>query len=142
MDELCALDVFDACEKRAVCLACDRPRKVCWCAFVASPKIRISSRIVIVQHPKERTRRIRTAHMAAMAIADDKCVIERESRSDSGLDFLEALCVVCVPVIQVWNGPISKSAYFALTLDFLIKLLARIENFRLSALLYETRSSF
>ena len=60
---------------REQCPHCERPKRVCWCPHVPQPPLEIASRILILQHPNERKRNIRTALMAARGVAYGRCAI-------------------------------------------------------------------
>lgn len=51
---------------RAVCARCRRPERVCYCA--ALPQLEARTRIVILQHPRERDMPIGTARMASLCL--------------------------------------------------------------------------
>src|SRR3954464_6905658 len=51
-------------EPRAMCARCRRPARVCYCA--ALPSLVTRTRVVILQHPRERTVAIGTARMATL----------------------------------------------------------------------------
>lgn len=53
-------------EPRALCTRCLRPVSVCYCA--ALPRIETSTKIVILQHPRERFMPIGTARMASLCL--------------------------------------------------------------------------
>ncbi len=53
-------------EPRPVCTRCRRASSVCYCAHV--PRIDTRTRIVILQHPRERDVPIGTAHMASLCL--------------------------------------------------------------------------
>jgi len=55
--------VIDA---RPICPRCKRPTKVCYCA--ALPRLETRTRVVILQHPRERDMPIGTARMASLAL--------------------------------------------------------------------------
>lgn len=55
-------------EPRAFCLRCNRPESVCWCAHV--PSLATRTRVVILQHPRERYVAIGTGRMASMCLAN------------------------------------------------------------------------
>jgi DTW domain-containing protein YfiP len=52
---------------RALCPSCRRPPKVCYCA--ALPQLATRTRVVILQHPRERDMPIGTARMASLCLA-------------------------------------------------------------------------
>ena len=55
-------------EPRAVCARCRRPTVVCYCA--ALPRLETKTRVVILQHPRERDMPIGTARMASLCLSD------------------------------------------------------------------------
>ena len=57
-------------EPRAVCTRCNRPERVCYCAHLVSLPTR--TRVVILQHPRERDMPIGTAHMATLCLPNSE----------------------------------------------------------------------
>lgn len=57
-------------EPRAMCRTCGRPERVCWCRHVTS--LTTKTRVVILQHPRERKVPINTARIAARCLPDAK----------------------------------------------------------------------
>jgi len=55
---------------REKCKTCIRPVSVCLCAHIANPKITTNARVVIVQHPNEIKRPLRTVPLLQAALAD------------------------------------------------------------------------
>src|ERR1700722_18753718 len=53
---------------REVCRGCGRPASVCYCAFIT--KLATRTRLVILQHPRERKVAINTARIAALCLPD------------------------------------------------------------------------
>ena len=53
-------------QPREVCARCRRPQRVCYCA--ALPELGTQTRVVILQHPRERGMPIGTAHMARLCL--------------------------------------------------------------------------
>ncbi|MEO7329200.1 MAG: tRNA-uridine aminocarboxypropyltransferase [Minicystis sp.] len=53
-------------EPRVVCYRCGRPASVCWCAHL--PSIPTRTRVVILQHPRERHMPIGTGRMASLCL--------------------------------------------------------------------------
>ena len=61
---------------RSICLKCERPQRVCWCEYVINPPINLKkSKIVILQHPNERKRPIRTAKILQQSLDTDDCLL-------------------------------------------------------------------
>jgi DTW domain-containing protein len=54
-------------EPRAVCGRCRRPESVCYCRHVTT--LETKTRVVLLQHPRERDVAIGTAHMASLCLA-------------------------------------------------------------------------
>ena len=88
-------------EPRAECLRCGRPKVVCWCAHVR--EIRTRTRVVILQHPRERHKPIGTARMAHLSLVDSELHV--------GLDFdrdprvARALQDPAAPAALLYPGP-------------------------------------
>ncbi len=57
-------------EPRATCLRCRRPKSVCFCALV--PSIPTRTRVVFLQHPRERTVAVGTCRMAHLALPNSE----------------------------------------------------------------------
>jgi DTW domain-containing protein YfiP len=53
-------------EPRTVCLRCRRPASVCYCAHIQP--LQTATRVVLLQHPRERDVPVGTAHMAALCL--------------------------------------------------------------------------
>ncbi len=72
-------------EPRPVCANCRRPKSVCYCAHL--PSIETETRVLILQHPRERDMAIGTARMASLCLPnaelavgirwDDSAVVRR-----------------------------------------------------------------
>ena len=63
--------------KRQSCKICERPVKVCWCNYLPNPKVTLKSNtsVIIIQHPSEKKRKIRTALMAVHGLDAGDCKI-------------------------------------------------------------------
>ncbi|XP_064474723.1 tRNA-uridine aminocarboxypropyltransferase 2-like isoform X1 [Ornithodoros turicata] len=66
--------------KRELCAKCRRPVAVCWCAYLPSSPLQVACKVIILQHPGEVKRNLRTAPMLEAALAADKCVTFRGRR--------------------------------------------------------------
>jgi len=65
--------------RRPVCSRCRRPQVTCYCAHVAV--VPTSSRLLVLQHPRERDKAIGTARIAALGLPDAEIVV--------GIDFAQ-----------------------------------------------------
>ncbi len=57
-------------EPRIVCPRCRRPASVCYCSHVS--QLETATRVVLLQHPRERDVPIGTAHMASMCLPNSE----------------------------------------------------------------------
>ncbi|XP_044757492.1 tRNA-uridine aminocarboxypropyltransferase 2 isoform X2 [Coccinella septempunctata] len=64
---------------RNVCDKCE-PCSVCWCSALPNPPLCPKHRIVILQHPAEEKRSLRTAPMLKLGLEHDSCIIFRGKR--------------------------------------------------------------
>ena len=64
-------------EARDKCSQCKRPVPVCWCPGLPKHPVCPASRIIILQHPAEVRRCLRTAPMLALGLETGKCVVFR-----------------------------------------------------------------
>lgn len=70
-------------EPRAVCLRCRRPARVCWCAEV--PSLPTKTRVLLLQHPRERDMPIGTARMASLCLPNSELHVGIDFESSSAL---------------------------------------------------------
>ncbi|XP_036346205.1 tRNA-uridine aminocarboxypropyltransferase 2-like [Rhagoletis pomonella] len=85
--EECCEDLFgihlDPPDRRDKCEKCKRPAVVCWCPSLPNPPLDIKSAIVILQHPAEEKRSLRTALMLQLGVTPGKCVVYKGKRFPS-----------------------------------------------------------
>ena len=60
--------------KRSTCAVCARPSTVCVCHAICE-KLHISTKVIVLQHPAEQNRQLRTVPLLKAALEDDKCMI-------------------------------------------------------------------
>ncbi|MEO8553038.1 MAG: tRNA-uridine aminocarboxypropyltransferase, partial [Kofleriaceae bacterium] len=91
-------------EARPMCARCRRPVRVCYCA--ALPTLATKTRIVILQHPREKDMPIGTAHMAQLCLPEAELHVgmrwgEREA-------FLRAISNPARPAVLLSPGPTAR----------------------------------
>ncbi|CAD6995681.1 unnamed protein product [Ceratitis capitata] len=91
--EECCEDLFgiriDPPERRDKCDKCKRPVVVCWCRSLPNPPLNIKSSIVILQHPAEEKRTLRTALMLQLGLEPGKCIVYKGKRFPSSKNLAE-----------------------------------------------------
>ena len=60
---------------RATCSVCDRPSSVCWCPHLSDPRVSVKNRVIVLQHPNESKRAIRTCRMLELGLQPDCCTV-------------------------------------------------------------------
>ena len=64
------------CQKRLTCAKCQRPQRTCWCEYLPDPRIKLSkTTVIIIQHPNEKKRQIRTAKMLELGLDPEDCLV-------------------------------------------------------------------
>jgi len=80
MEEFANLEISEPLEfstilKRDVCKDCERPERVCVCSSLPSPPIKLRTRLVILQHPDEKKRAIRTGKILQLSVSPNSCQV-------------------------------------------------------------------
>jgi len=77
MEELSLLsdEVISSEKKRLSCEKCRRPQRVCWCAYLPEKPIKIRGKVIVLQHPGEEKRNLKTAPMLLNGLESGCCVI-------------------------------------------------------------------
>lgn len=86
---------------RPMCDRCRRPRSTCYCAHL--PTLSTRTRVVILQHPRERTVAIGTARMASLCLPDSELHVGIDWSSHAGL--AAALADPARPPVLLYPGP-------------------------------------
>ncbi len=86
---------------RAMCARCRRPVTVCYCA--ALPQLTTQTRVIILQHPRERHMPIGTARMASLALPNAELHVGMRWGEHAPLR--AALADPARPAILLWPGP-------------------------------------
>ncbi|RWS27571.1 DTW domain-containing protein 2-like protein [Leptotrombidium deliense] len=74
IEELSNIPV-DPPSKRELCNNCSRPVSVCWCAYLPVTPLNIKSKLIILQHPSEEKRCLRTAKILELSLASGRCKV-------------------------------------------------------------------
>lgn len=76
---------------RDKCSNCQRPVPVCWCSALPPQPLVPQSRVVLLQHPAEEKRALRTAPMLSVGLAPGKCLIYKGKKFPKFDSELEAI---------------------------------------------------
>ncbi|XP_063709761.1 tRNA-uridine aminocarboxypropyltransferase 2 [Culicoides brevitarsis] len=124
--DLCGLEPEKS-EKRKLCLQCERPLNACWCSALPKVPLTPRNRIVLLQHPAEEKRCLRTAPMLKLGLAEGKCLIYKGKRfldwkiDDELKEIFESenslLLYPSRDSIDIANIPKDKGPYNILILD-------------------------
>jgi len=85
---------------RPVCLRCMRPTRVCYCAHL--PSIPTQTRVLLLQHPRERDMAIGTARMASLCLPNSELHVGRSF--DDHAAVLRALSDPARPAVLLYPG--------------------------------------
>lgn len=88
-------------EPRVVCATCRRPETVCYCRFVT--RIPTRTKVVILQHPRERDVPINTARIAALCLPEAELHVGVRFRGSGAL--ARALADPLRPAALLYPGP-------------------------------------
>lgn len=87
-----------------MCARCRRPTTVCYCATL--PQLPTRTRVVVLQHPRERDKAIGTAHMASLCLPNSELHVGRAWADDPKVQ--AALNNAAAPAILLYPGPEAK----------------------------------
>jgi DTW domain-containing protein YfiP len=90
-----------AAEPRAVCARCRRPESVCYCGHIEP--LETATRVVLLQHPRERDVPIGTARMASLCLRDAELHVGVHWHGSSALT--RALSDPARPAVLLYPGP-------------------------------------
>jgi DTW domain-containing protein YfiP len=91
-------------EPRALCPRCKRPPRVCYCE--ALPRLETRTRIVILQHPREKDMPIGTARMAQLALPSAELHVGIQWGAQAA--FMRAISDPARPAVLLSPGPTAK----------------------------------
>lgn len=91
-------------ESREMCWRCRRPGRVCYCAAVQPIETR--TRVVILQHPRERDVPINTARIAELSLSNSTLHVGLDFAADRGV--LEALGNQAAPAVLLYPSDDAK----------------------------------
>ena len=60
---------------RKHCQDCYRPCEVCWCRHLPRPPIPCRTKVIVLQHPRESRRAIRTCRMLELGLSPGSCLV-------------------------------------------------------------------
>ncbi|GBM45084.1 DTW domain-containing protein 2 [Araneus ventricosus] len=89
--------------KREQCYRCRRPKTVCWCPFLPREPLDVKSSIIILQHPGEEKRCLRTAPMLEHSLPKENFLLLKGRRFSSAVNerlkavFSSPNTVLCYP---------------------------------------------
>ncbi|XP_073244458.1 tRNA-uridine aminocarboxypropyltransferase 2-like [Porites lutea] len=97
-------------EKRDMCDRCKRPLSVCLCAHFPSKYLQISTRVHVLQHPREESRLLTTVPLLEVCLPPEKLVIRRGRRFNSKSDWPELHKIMTKPTtLLLYPGPEAEN---------------------------------
>jgi len=94
-------------QARPMCARCRRPLRVCYCA--ALPSLATQTRIVILQHPREKDMPIGTARMAQLCLTEAELHVG--IRWGESAAFLKAISDPARPAVLLSPGPTARDIF-------------------------------
>uniref|UniRef100_T1JFS3 tRNA-uridine aminocarboxypropyltransferase n=1 Tax=Strigamia maritima TaxID=126957 RepID=T1JFS3_STRMM len=91
--------------KRDICLRCCRPVSVCWCFYLPDEPVVTRSTVIILQHPSEEKRCLRTAPILLAALARGKCHIVHGRKFTTSKSALLENVLTCRHSLLLFPGP-------------------------------------
>ena len=86
---------------REECARCSRPLPLCYCAHL--PSLATRTRVLVLQHPRERPKAVGTARIARLCLPESEIVVGVDFRSHRGVH--AALNDAAHPAILLYPGP-------------------------------------
>ncbi|XP_065559875.1 tRNA-uridine aminocarboxypropyltransferase 2-like [Artemia franciscana] len=98
---------------RKMCETCNRPEKVCWCPSLPNPRIAIMGRVVVLQHPAEEKRNLKTIPMLKLGLQHGMCTIIRGKKFNSNRFHENGISLDPKSTVLLYPGRDSKNIYEA-----------------------------
>ena len=86
---------------RAECAACLRPASACWCRHLPRPRLVTRTRVLVLQHPGEVRRNIRTCRMLELGLAEGCVQVVRGMKRNHDLNHPNCSCRNMLASFQV-----------------------------------------
>lgn len=67
--------IFSRLKVRFLHIIFRRPQRVCWCSYLPKQPVKINGKIIILQHPEEEKRNLKTGPMLYNGMARGQCLI-------------------------------------------------------------------
>lgn len=96
---------------------------VCWCSSLPNPTIEIKSRVLILQHPAEEKRTLRTALMLQLGLQKGRCIVYRGKRFPNPNSHEEL-----APILNAANTILLYPSNNAVPLEQIRQQLQNFEN--------------